>query len=154
MTNQVKTKTSSVAAVGVITGGIAVGLTIFMSALANSLALWADCAATILDFIAIFIAWQGFRKVESKSTEFFNYGYGKFESFSSLGMAVLMIVSFFCIMTIAIIRFGNPVPLSGAGVLIGIGAHLIFGGINGSLFFKSLQLEKREKSWSSPKRGG
>ncbi len=140
------TKKSAIAAVGVITGGIAVGLTIFMSATANSLALWADCAATLLDFIAVFIAWQGFKKVESKSTEFFNYGYGKFESFSSLGMAVLMIVSFFCIMTVAIIRFGNPVPVSGVGVIIGIAAHLIFGVINGSLFFKSLQLERKDKS--------
>ncbi|MDO9576845.1 MAG: cation diffusion facilitator family transporter [Candidatus Cloacimonadales bacterium] len=140
------TKKSFVAAVGVITGGTAFALTIFMAVTANSLALWADSSATLLDFLAVFIAWRGFKKVESKNTELFNYGYGKFESFSSLGMAVLMVVSFLCIMTVAVIRFGDPVAVGGVGVIVGIAAHLIFGTINCSLFLKSIQLEKNDKS--------
>lgn len=144
--NTKATKKSSVARTGVITGGTAFVLTIFMGITANSLALWADCAATFLDFTAIFIAWHGFRKIETQSTEEFNYGFGKFESFSSLGMAVLMAVSFICIMIVAVIRFNNPVPVEGLGVIIGIGVHTIFGGINSSLFFKSRHLERKEKT--------
>ena len=139
-------KKSSLAATGVITGGIAVGLVIFMAVNANSLALWADGAATLLDFLAVFIAWQGFKKIESSSTEIFNYGHGKFESFASMGMALLMTASFLCIMTIAIIRFQNPVLVEGIGVIIGIGLHLIFGFINGSLLFRTYKLEKESKS--------
>ncbi|MCF7793610.1 MAG: cation diffusion facilitator family transporter [Candidatus Cloacimonetes bacterium] len=144
--NTKATKKSSVAKVGVITGGTAFVLTVFLGITANSLALWADCAATFLDFMAVFIAWQGFKKVETQSTEKFNYGYGKFESFSSLGMSILMIISFVCIMIIALIRFSNPVAVTGMGVVIGMGAHTIFGVINGSLFFKSIQLDKQDKS--------
>ena len=140
------TKKSFIAAVGVITGGTAFALTIFMAVTANSLALWADSLATLLDFLAVFIAWRGFKKVESKNTELFNYGYGKFESFSSLGMAVMMVVSFLCIMTVAVIRFGHPVAVGGVGVIVGIVAHLIFGTINCSLFLRSIQLEKNDKS--------
>ncbi len=137
---------SSVARTGVISGSTAFIFTVFIALTANSLALWADCAATFLDFLTVFIAWQGFKKVETQSTEKFNYGYGKFESFSSLGMAVLMVLSFFCIMVVAIIRFRNPVPIEGLGVIIGIGLHAVFGGINSSLFFRSRQLENKEKS--------
>ncbi len=144
--NTKTTKKSAVAKVGVITGGTAFIFTVFMALTANSLALWADCAATFLDFTAIFIAWQSFKKIETQSTEKFNYGFGKFESFSSLGMAVLMVISFICIMFIAVLRFISPVPVTGFGVLLGIGLHLIFGSINGSLFFKSLHLEKKDQS--------
>jgi ferrous-iron efflux pump FieF len=140
------TRSSSVAATGVITGAAAVGLSLFLALTANSLALWADWSATLLDFLAVFIAWRGFKQIEKKSTEKFNYGYGKFESFSSLGMAVLMIVSFIAIMTVAILRFQHPVPIEGLGVIIGIGLHIIFGSINGGLLFKTSQLVKLNKS--------
>ncbi|MFC1898136.1 cation diffusion facilitator family transporter [Candidatus Cloacimonadota bacterium] len=140
------TKKSAVASVGAITGGAAFLLAIFMALTANSLALWADMVATLLDFLSVFIAWQGFKKVETKSTELFNYGYGKFESFTSMGMAVLMVFSFFCIMIVAVIRFQHPVPVEGFGVLLGIGLHFIFGCINGSLLFKTYALEKQDKS--------
>nr|HPR17077.1 cation transporter [Candidatus Cloacimonadota bacterium] len=139
-------KKSTVAAIGVVSGAISVGLTIFLANTANSLALWADSAATFLDFAAIFIAWQGFRKVETNSTETFNYGFGKFESFFSMVMAALMFISFFCIMTVAWNRFGHPVAVEGLGVVLGIGMHIIFGVINGFLLFQSLHLEKQEKT--------
>lgn len=141
-----ETKKSSVARIGVFTGGTAFILTVIMGITANSLALWADCAATFLDFVAVFVAWHGFKKVETKSKAKFNYGYGKFESLSSLGMSILMIISFVCIMIVAIIRFINPVAVTGMGIVIGMIAHSIFGVINGSLLYKSTQLEKQDRS--------
>ena len=141
-----KNKKSSVAAAGVIFGVIAVGLSAFMALTANSLALWADFSATLLDCIAIAIAWIGFKKIEGNSTEVFDYGFGKFESLSSLAMAALMVLSFSCIMTVAVIRFIYPVAVSGIGVFIGIGLHLIFGAINGTLYLKSIKLHKQQSS--------
>lgn len=113
-------------------------MALFVAITSNSLALWADWVATLLDFIAIFIAWQGFKKIESKSTEMFNYGFGRFESFASMGMAVLMVISFFSIMTVVVIRVQNLVLVEGPGVVIGIVLHLIFGSINGVLLYKSI----------------
>lgn len=139
-------KKSSVASMGVITGGISVLLTSFVTISANSLALWADLIATILGFLAISIAWFGFKKIETQSTVTFNYGFGKFESFSSMGMATLMILSFFCIMSVAVMRFISPVPVKGLGIIFGFFLHLVFGCINCSLLVKTIQLERMEKS--------
>jgi ferrous-iron efflux pump FieF len=141
------TEKSSVAKAGTITGGIAFLFAIVMAVTANSLALWADMAATLLDFLAVFIAWQGFKKVETKSTELFNYGYGKFESFASMSMSILMVFSFLCIMAVSIMRFQHPVPVEGFGVILGIILHLLFGFINGSLLYKTIALEKKDKSF-------
>ena len=147
MTQAKTDKKSSLAAAGVFSGGAAVCLSLFIAITSNSLALWADWIATLLDFLAVFIAWQGFKKIETNSTEVFNYGFGRFESFASMGMSVLMAISFFCIMTVVVIRFINPVMIEGFGVLLGIILHLIFGAINGALLYKSIRLEKQGKSF-------
>jgi len=137
---------SSVAAAGLISGGVGVFLAVFMAVTANSIALWADCAATVIDFMAVLIAWWGLNKSEAGKTDAYHYGFGRFESLASMGMATLMIISFMVITGAAFIRFQTPVTVSGPGVLIGIVAHLVFGFINGRLTFRSLTLERREKS--------
>ena len=137
---------SSVAASGLMSGGAALGLSFFIAVTANSVALWADWVATFLDLIAIFIAWLGLRKSEAGITDAYNYGFGRFESLTSMAMAALMVISFLCITGAALVRFLNPVPVQGMGVLVGIGLHLIFGVINGHLTIKSMKLERREKS--------
>lgn len=142
----VAVKKSSVAASGLVSGGVALGLTLFMAITANSISLWADSMATLIDFLAIFFAWWGLKKTEAGRAEAYNYGFGRFESLISMGMAVMMALSFVCILTAAIIRFLNPVPLQGMGVLTGIAAHLIFGGINIRLLRQSRELEQREKT--------
>ncbi|MDX9746720.1 MAG: cation diffusion facilitator family transporter [Syntrophales bacterium] len=139
-------KRTSVAAKGVVTGGIAVGLALFMALTANSVALWADFAATGLDFLAIAIAWWGLRKAEAGKTGFFNYGFGRFESLLSIGIALLMVISFLCILGAVVVRLNNPVPLRGIGVFIGVILHSIFGVINTKLAVQSALLEKREKT--------
>ena len=48
---------SSVAASGVVSGVFGVLLSFFLAITANSIALWADATATLLDFLAVFIAW-------------------------------------------------------------------------------------------------
>lgn len=146
MTQAKTDKKSSLAGAGVFSGGVAVCLALFIAISSNSLALWADWIATLLDFLAIFIAWQGFKKIETNSTEVFNYGFGRFESFASMGMSVLMVFSFLCIMTVVVMRFITPVMVEGFGVLLGIILHLIFGAINGALLYKTAYLEKQEKS--------
>ena len=135
-------KRSSVAATGLVSGGAAVGLAFFIALTANSIALWADWIATLLDFLAIVTAWWGLKKAEAGKTDFYNYGFGRFESLASMGMATLMAISLICIMAAAVMRLQNPVPVKGVGVLVGIALHLIFGGINISLVLKSLVLER------------
>ena len=134
------------AAAGVVSGIFGVALSIFLALTANSVALWADVVATVLDFLAVFIAWRGLKKSELGRTEIFNYGFGRFESLISLAMAGIMITSFFCISGAALIRFQNPVPVHGIGILSGIVVHLVFGFINGRLFLGSLRLERRVKT--------
>ena len=137
---------AATAASGLVSGGLAVGLALFIAVTANSVALWADWIATLLDFLAVFIAWWGLRKTEARKTETYNYGFGRFESISSMGMAALMVLSFLFIMGTALVRFQNPVPVEGIGVLIGIALHLVFGCINVRLMLRSLQLERRRKT--------
>ncbi|MBA4419094.1 MAG: hypothetical protein C0392_14490 [Syntrophus sp. (in: bacteria)] len=137
---------SSIAASGLISGGAAGGLSLFIAVTANSIALWADWVATILDLFAVFIAWWGLKKSETGKTDTYNYGFGRFESLTSMGMAVLMVISFFSITAAAVVRFQHPVAVEGMGVLIGIVLHVIFGFINVRLTLQSLSLEMRAKS--------
>lgn len=140
------TERSSVAAKGLISGGLAVGLALFIAVTANSIALWADWVATLLDFLAIALAWWGLKKAEARKTEAYNFGFGRLESLASMGMAMLMLISFICITVVAVIRFLNPVPITGVGVLIGFVLHLIFGGINLRLTLQTLALERSKAS--------
>jgi divalent metal cation (Fe/Co/Zn/Cd) transporter len=63
-----------------------------------------------------------------------------------MGTAASMVISFLVITGAAFIRVQNPVTVSGVGVLTGIVLHFVFGLINGRLVFRSLRLERREKS--------
>ncbi len=137
---------SGIAASGLISGGAAVGLAFFMAATSNSLALWADWVATLLDFLAVFLAWWGLKKSEAGKTDSYHYGFSRYESLVSMGMAAVLVVSFVCITAAALVRFLNPVAIEGIGVLIGIALHVIFGFINGRLWVQSLRLERREKT--------
>ncbi len=137
---------SGIAASGLVSGGAAVGLAFFIAVTSNSLALWADWIATLLDFLAVFLAWWGLRKSEAGKTDNYHYGFGRYESLVSMGMAALMVVSFACIAAAAVVRFLNPVAIGGIGVLIGIALHVIFGFINGRLWIQSLRLERRAKT--------
>jgi len=123
-----------------------VGLSLFMAVTSNSLALWADWVATLLDFLAVFMAWWGLNKSELGKTDTYQYGFGRFESLISMGIAALMVISFLCIAGAAAYRFFHPVAIQGMGVLIGIILHVIFGGINIRLLFRSLRLERNEKT--------
>jgi cation diffusion facilitator family transporter len=145
-TEKVQGGRSSVAASGLISGGIAALLALFMAVTANSIALWADWVATVLDLTAVAIAWWGLRRSESGKDDDYNYGFGRLESLAGIGMAGLMVLSFLIIIGAAFIRFQHPVPVSGMGVWVGIGLHLIFGFINGRLTLLSLAMERREKS--------
>jgi ferrous-iron efflux pump FieF len=137
---------SNIAATGLISGGAAVILALFIAVTTNSLALWADWVATLLDFLAVFIAWWGLRKSDAGKTDTYHFGFGRFESLTSMGMAVLMVVSFLCIAAAASYRFLHPVAVEGMGVLIGMVLHVIFGFINVRLMLKSLWLERNNKT--------
>ena len=145
-TGKIQGERSSVAASGLISGGVAALLALFMAVTANSIALWADWGATVLDLAAVAIAWWGLRRSERGKDDFYNYGFGRLESLASIGMAIFMVISFLIITGAAFIRFQHPVPVSGIGVWIGIGLHLVFGFINGRLTFQSMSMERREKS--------
>ncbi len=145
-TEHTSAKRSAIAASGLFSGGAAVGLALFIAVTSNSLALWSDWIATLIDFLAVLIAWWGLKKSDAGKTDVYHYGFGRFESLTSMGMAVLMVVSFLCITAAAAYRFLHPVSVQGMGVLIGIVLHVIFGFINVRLLVQSLRLEQRDKT--------
>ncbi len=147
LANEAENETgASIAASGLASGIIGFVLGLIIALTANSIALWARVIASSLDLLAVFIAWWGFKKTVQGKTDSFNYGFGKFESLISLIMAVLMGVSFLCISGAALIRFMEPVPIHGLGVIFGLGVHLVLGLINRRILAKTLKLEKRTKS--------
>ena len=133
---------SSVASIGLVTGILAVGLTATYAATANSLALWADFLATIIDTLAVLAAWLTLRTVQRDRSETFTYGHGRLENFASFGIGQLMVVSAVLIIGASVWRVLHPSPIGGFGVFLGLVCNVVYGGINGSLFWRNRQMER------------
>lgn len=80
---------SEIAASGLFSGGAAVGLALFIAATSNSLALWADWVATLIDFLAVFIAWWGLKKSDAGKTDDYHFGFGRFMCIASLSSTLV-----------------------------------------------------------------
>jgi len=86
----------------------------------NSLIMLTDVFQGVSEVLAIFFAYIAIRKVSKGTNLVYNYGYGKMEGFSSLLMALVIVISLIVVLTSAIRGLLKPEKLAGIGVLIGI----------------------------------
>ena len=136
----------AVSRAGLQTRLIALLLTFSYAMMANSLALWADFAATLIGFLALLTAWLTLRAIAHSNKEAFAFGHGRLENVSSLGIAAMMMLSFLVIVGAAAWKFMNPAPSSGFGIIMGLvcnGAYVL---INGWVYSRNLALERKQDS--------
>jgi len=103
--------------------GLGTGLIAAMSA--DSTTIFSEVLKNSGLTVAVFLAWLSLRKVHMGKTEGYNYGYGKFENFSGLIVAAVMIVSLILMLYHTVERFQHPTEMHSIGVNIGI----VFSGI-------------------------
>jgi ferrous-iron efflux pump FieF len=132
--------------VGVLTGLFAVGCTVTGAITSNSVALLADMIGTFFEFLAILFSWLTLRRMAKPSGSSFEYGYGKLEHLVSMAIAICMFLSLSIVAFNAMRRFVAPTEISGFGVWMMLGAHLLYVGVNGSLCWKTGQSMRREPS--------
>lgn len=133
----------TIAGRALITRLVAVVLTLGYALLSNSLALWADFASTAIGFIALLTAWLTLRHVQQSKGVGYAFGHGRLESISSLGISVLMLLSFLLILGTAVWQYAHPAPAIGFGIWIGLASNAVFGLINGYIVWRNLQLERK-----------
>jgi len=91
----------------------------------NSLIMLTGVFQSISEILAIFFAYIAIRKVSKGTNLIYNYGYGKMEGFSSLLMALVIVISLIVVLTGAIRGLLKPEKLAGIGVLIGIAFNMV-----------------------------
>lgn len=131
---------------GLLTRLVALLLTLTYALLANSLALWADFAVTLIGFLALFIAWLTLHTIATGRRETFAFGHGGLENVSNLGIAGMMILSFLIIVGIAIWEFVNLEPATGFGIAMGLVINGAYALINGWVYSRNLILERKNPS--------
>ena len=124
--------------------GLLMGITVMI--LSNSVTVFSDLLRNISLFVAVFVSWLAVRKVAKGVTPFYNYGYGKLESLSSLVVAAMMIVSMIIIIYAVIERIQNPASLGEVGVGIGVVFSGITGSVNGWMWQRNYRIAKKQSS--------
>jgi ferrous-iron efflux pump FieF len=131
---------------GVIAGFIDVLVTVSAFAVASSSVLLADSLKTLLEFVAVFLAWLAMRRIEEGANHKFNYGVGKLENLSSLIIGVLMLVCLMIIAGNAVMHILNPQGISGPGVWISMAVQIVYGIVNGRFYLKNKRAAKEHAS--------
>jgi cation diffusion facilitator family transporter len=113
---------------------------------ASSTVLLADFFKTVLELIAVLLAWLAIRKINQGSDARFEYGIGKLENLSSLFVGNLMVLCLLIIVANAVRGIFHPAHISGIGVWISIVSQVVYAVVNGYLCFTSRRTAKRESS--------
>jgi cation diffusion facilitator family transporter len=114
--------------------------------MANSAVLLADGLKTLLEFLALLLAWLAIRRINRGANQNFDYGIGKLENLSGLFVGILMILCLLIILGNAIHNFVYPSHVSGAGLWIGVADQIVFLGINSFLCCRSRRAAATESS--------
>lgn len=122
---------------GTIAGLVDVIICTLAAILANSSVLLADALKTLLEFIAVLLAWLAVRRVNRGANQHFDYGIGKLENLSGLFVGMLMVLCLLLILGNAVRNFLAPAHLTGIGVWIGVADQIIFLGVNSFLYWRS-----------------
>jgi cation diffusion facilitator family transporter len=126
----------------------AIDLTVTLGALiaANSAVILADFFKTLLEFIAVLLAWLAIRRIQRGANHEFDYGVGKLENLSSLAVAILMVSCLFVIAINAIRNLLHPSEIAGIGVWISLVSQVLYGVINMRLCLRSRRLAREQNS--------
>jgi ferrous-iron efflux pump FieF len=130
----------------VIAGAIDLLVTLSALVAAQSAVILADFCKTLLEFIAVVIAWITLRSVKRGAHHEFNYGVGKLENLSSLLVGLLMCLCLGVIMTNAVLVLLHPTHISGIGVWVSLAAQAVYGLVNTRLTLQSRRLARSENS--------
>lgn len=112
----------------------------------QSAVVMADFLKTVLEFVAVLLAWLAIRRITRGAGATYEYGIGKLESLSSLAVAILMILVFLVIAGNAIRNIIWPSHIGGIGVYVSLAAQVIYGAINGVLWKRSQRTAQSENS--------
>lgn len=130
----------------VIAGGIDVLVTLGALVAAHSAVILADFCKTLLEFIAVLLAWLTLRRIQRGGNHQFDYGVGKLENLSSLVVGVLMFLCLGVILASAVRALLRPAHVSGAGVWVSLAAQLVYGVVNTRLAMQSRRLAREQNS--------
>jgi len=113
---------------------------------AKSLTLAVDMLISLAETLASLFSWIIIRRVARGRNHDFNYGFGKLENISGLGVAAVMLASFVVVVIEGIDRLHAPVEIVETGVVIGF-AITAFAAVSDTwLWFKNRQLARRQSS--------
>lgn len=113
----------------VITGGAMVA--------SNSSVLLADFSKTLLEFLAVAMAWQAMRLVRKGGGHRFEYGLDRLETLSSLFVGLLMVLILVLIVLHAVRNLLHPEAIKGWGVWLSMGSQVVYGFINSYFWMKN-----------------
>ena len=130
----------------VVAGGIDLLVTLCALVAAQSSVILADFCKTLLEFIAVVIAWFTLRRVQRGGHQGYDYGVGKLEHLSSLAVGLLMCICLAVILTNAVLALLHPSHISGAGVWICLISQVAYGVVNSRLALKARRLGRLENS--------
>jgi len=131
---------------GVVFGLIDTVVTVAAMLASNSSVLLADTCKTVLEFVAVLMAWLAIRRINRGSNHQFNYGIGKLENLSSLLVGLLMLLCLAIIGVNTVRNILHPSHITGIGVWISVTAQVVYAVVNGFLCLKNKRLAKQESS--------
>ena len=114
--------------------------------IAKSLTLVVDILISLAETLASLISWIIIRKVARGRNHDFNYGFGKLENISGLGVAAVMLASFMVVLMEGIERLESPVAIVEKGVILGF-VITVFAAVSDTwLWFRNQRLARRQSS--------
>lgn len=131
---------------GVIAGFVDLLVTLSALAAASSSVLLADSLKTLLEFVAVLLAWLAMRRIEAGANHKFNYGVDKLENLSSLLIGMLMLICLLIIAGNAVMHIIHPEGISGPGVWVSMGAQIVYAFVNGYFYLRNKRMAKIQAS--------
>jgi cation diffusion facilitator family transporter len=113
---------------------------------AQSAVVLADFLKTLLEFVAVLLAWLAIRRIRRGAGATYDYGIGKLENLSSLAVAALMILVVLVIVGNAVRGIVLPSHIGGVGVYVSLVLQVVYCGINGALWQRAHRAMAEETS--------
>ncbi len=130
----------------VIAGGADTLVTFLCLVLSSSTVILADFLKTSLEFFAVLLSWLAIRRIRRGERHAYDYGLDKLENLSSLFIGFLMFLCLAVIILSALHRLYHPSHIAGFGVTLSMVFQVVYGAINGGLYFKSRRAAAAESS--------
>ena len=119
---------------------------LIVALLVGSLALLADWCTYLNSLLISLLAWLTLRRIARDSKAHYDYGLGKFESFSALIASGLLMLSMLAVLVFSVWRIMHPVSLATPVTWLGVGQYLIELGFNVWLWRRNRRIARLEYS--------